>query len=97
MSTSDHSICGPFSLLSETFAGRFDAGIRISGASVVVVVVFGVVTSGLTDGGTSRIFVVFSTDWFTLFVVFSGATFSLIVDSVETKMSKQEHEKVHVK
>lgn len=86
ISTSDHSIGGPFSLLSELFSGRFDAGMRISGANEAGA--FVVVISGLTDGATSGTLVVDVTiGWFTL-VLLSGAMFSLIVDSVETERLK---------
>lgn len=63
---------------------------RISGASVVVKV-FGVVTRGLTDGATSGTLVVLTIGLFTL-VLFSGAIFSLSVDSAETGIPDSERE-----
>jgi hypothetical protein len=80
---------GPFSLLSVAFAGRFDAGMRIT--VVVVVDGFGVVTSGLTDGGgtSGALVVVLTIGLFTL-VVFCGAAFSFTVDSAETGKSERE-------
>lgn len=95
MSTSDHSILGPFSSLSVMFVGRFEAGMRISGANAGS---FVVVTSGLTDGGTSgTLFVAFTIGWFTLVLMLSGAIFSLIVDSAETERDdNKEREIRHV-
>lgn len=91
ISMSDHSILGPFSLLSVALIRLFVAGIRISGASddvdlvVVVEVVVEVVIRGATLG---TVVVMFAIGVFTVELL-SVAIFSFIVDSDKTKNARK--------
>ena len=97
MSSSAQSIFGPFSLLSETFAGRFDAGMRISGAKDGGTFVVVDVDSGLTEGGTTVVMVRLVIAWFTLVVLRGVAIFSLIVDSPVTRRREEETRKREIR
>lgn len=96
MSTSDHLIEGPFSVLSELFMPLRICGGRVDVDLVVDSIGLSVVDVDVVEA-TSFALVTFPIDWFTLELLLSGATFfSLIVDSDDTKMKQMQNSQKHV-